>query len=167
MDHRVKPGGDEGRSRVRFESVIGSQTAETFQASLPGLTRQSMLTLGSLSGHAAEVTEQAGHIDRARGQKNGHQHLVHRGLRGPPVESPAKHGRDSAQESQNLFFGGFISRLRNPARFSAKKVIPERRFAPGKASLALFVSNELSVGNRVVERPAGASVGPGSRSAAF
>jgi hypothetical protein len=38
----------------------------------------------ALSGHAAEVTEQAGHIDRARGQKGGHQHLVHRGLRGRP-----------------------------------------------------------------------------------
>jgi hypothetical protein len=72
----------------------------------------------SLSGHAAEVAEQTGHIDRAGGEKAGHQHLVHRGLRGPPAESPAKHERDSAQESQNLFFGGFISRLRSPARFS-------------------------------------------------
>ena len=74
--------------------------------------------LRSLSGHASEVAEQAGHIDRARSHKGSHQHLVHRGLQKPPEESPAKHGRDSAQESQNLFLSGFISRLRNPARFS-------------------------------------------------
>jgi hypothetical protein len=36
----------------------------------------------------------------------------------PQKESPAKHERDSGQESQSLFFAGFISRLRFPARFS-------------------------------------------------
>jgi hypothetical protein len=34
-------------------------------------------------------------------------------------ESPAKHERDSGAESQSLFFAGFTSRLRIPARFPA------------------------------------------------
>jgi hypothetical protein len=96
----------------------------------------------TLSGHATEVTEQARHIDRARGQKDGHQHLVHRGLRGPPVESLAKHGRDSDQESQNLFFGGFISHLRNPARFSGdedRQRIGSARFCEERKQRAMGV----------------------------
>jgi hypothetical protein len=65
-----------------------------------------------------EMAEQANHVDRASGHQGDDQQLVHRGLQESSKESRREHERDSGQESQSLFFGGFISRLRNPARFS-------------------------------------------------
>src|ERR1700677_4268426 len=103
------------------------------------------------------MTEQAGHIDRARGQKDGHQHLVHRGLRGPPVESLAKHGRDSAKESQSLFFGGFISHLRNPARFSATPSADSEKYALGDRADVVMRSGrvgKLSIASAATSRHA-------------
>jgi len=53
------------------------------------------------------MTEQARQIDRARSRKGDDEQRVHPTLQ----ESLAKHERDSALESQPLFFPGFISRL--------------------------------------------------------
>jgi hypothetical protein len=103
----------------------------------------------ALPGHAAKVPEQASHIDRTSSQETSHQHLGHSGLRKPPKESPAKHDRDSGQESQILFFQGFISPLRNPARFSevraaamAEQSIKAMIDPKDIAALAVFLASD-------------------------
>jgi hypothetical protein len=87
-----------------------------------------------------EMAEQAKHVDRASSHQGDDQQLVHRGLQESHKESPAKHGRDSGQESQSLFFGGFISRLRKPARFSIVSVVAGRSRSKNSVASARLCS---------------------------
>ncbi len=122
---------------------------------------------------ADEVAEEARQVDEAGGKEGDDQHRMHRktpkigGRKESPDDSPKKIERDSGQESQTLFFAGFISCLRNAARFSGGRealmapCLGLRRLAPvpqlqrlsGKALNAVFDINAGAVDGAIVDHP--------------
>jgi hypothetical protein len=89
---------------------------------------------------ADDVAEQARQVDEASGNKGDDQHRIHRktpkigGRRQSPDDSREKIERDSGRESQGLFFAGFISCLRNAARFSGAGCADCAALRSGKAA---------------------------------